>query len=1067
MGSGIIRWAVERPVSVAVGVILVIMFGFLSLLEIPIQLTPDISVPTVNVSTTWPGATPIEIESEILEEQEEALKSLPGLVRMTSTARRNAGSLELELEVGTSLETALIRVTNLLSQVPEYPETARQPVVTTANSTGPPLAVIVIQSDPPGRVVAEYRSWVDETVIPRMERIPGIANIRLIAGRDREIHIDFDPAQLASRGVTVSDIARAVRAELRDVSAGDIPIGKRRYVVRTQVTPQVVEDLEQTVLVTAVDGTPVRLGDVATVKSGLRKPEAIGLIDGSPSMALLCFREAGSNVLEVTEDVRAEVERLQTELLDPQGLQIRIVSDQTDYINGALELVRSNLILGGVLAITVLFLFLRSVGASAVVAISIPISVIGTALAMALMGRTVNIVSLAGMAFAVGMVVDNSIVVLENIDTWRSRERDVRLASLRGTREVWGAILASSLTTAAVFIPIISWQDEVGELLRDVAIAISTAVFVSLAVSVIVIPSFSARLLKSRHKAPSPTGDRPDGVGDGDANGDAEPDADAVGQDIARSDESGESERFQTIGRAVRWITRSRLRSAAVAVVGIGGAALLGLGLLPPMEYLPTGNRNIIFGVVIPPPGYSVEEMEKVGEFINGTLAEHVGVEKDGVPPLRRTFFAGGPDQAFMGAVAEDPYRVGEIAGYIRGLLRQVPDVIGFANQGTLFGRRLGGGRSIEIDIVGSDLVVMTRFGGRLMGALRQAMPGAQIRPIPGLDPGAPELRVEPDRAQASRLGMVTSDVSLLVDVYVDGAIIGELSVGGDTKRDVVLRARGVEIDSARALAAAPAATPLGRTTPVGEFTTITETLGPTVIQRIERRRAITLQISPPDDMAFEEAVDLVKNQVVGDLEAQGAIPPDVELGYAGNAGKLEETKERFFWVLVFAVIISFLLLSALFEDFLAPLAILVTVPLAGAGGIAGLRIVDATLGPQPLDMLTATGFVILVGVVVNNAILIVDGSLSRMRDRGLGLDDAVASAVRWRVRPILMSVLTSLAGLLPLVLFPGFGSELYRGVGGVVLGGLALSTVLSLFVVPAVFTTLWRMRWAAARILP
>jgi HAE1 family hydrophobic/amphiphilic exporter-1 len=403
------------------------------------------------------------------------------------------------------------------------------------------------------------------------------------------------------------------------------------------------------------------------------------------------------------------------------------------------------------------------------------------------------------------------------------------------------------------------------------------------------------------------------------------------------------------------------------------------------------------------------------------------------------------------------------MANFLRGVLREIPDIIGFASQGSLFGRTIGGGRAIEVDISGSDLDAMIQVGGRIMGALRQAMPLAQVRPVPNLDPGAPELRVEPRRAQAAQLGLSSSEIGLVVDVYVDGAIIGELSAGGEPKRDVVLRAVGVEIDSQRALEAAPAATPVGRTVPVGEFARITETLGPTVIQRIERRRAITLQVSPPDDIPFEVAIDTVKQAVAG-LGAEGAIPEGMQIEYSGSAGQLAATKARFGWVLLLAVIISFLLLSALFEDFLAPLAILVTVPLAGAGGVAGLRLVDATLGKQPLDMLTAMGFLILIGVVVNNAILIVDGALARMREQGLALDEAVTSAVRWRVRPILMSVLTSLAGLLPLVLFPGFGSELYRGVGGIVLGGLALSTVLSLFVVPAVFTSLWRVRGLVGR---
>ncbi len=1099
MGAGLIGWAISRPVSVSVGVILVTLFGVLSLSGIPIQLTPDVSIPSVSVATAWPGATPAEVESEILVEQEEALKSLPGLVRMTSQARRGSGTIDLELEVGSSLDEALVRVSNLLSQVPEYPRTARQPVISTANSSGPPLAVMVVQSVPIGRDVAEYRTWMEEFIVPQIERIRGVASIRLIAGRDTEIHIDFDPTRLAARGLTVTQISAAVRAELIDVSAGDIPMGKRRYVVRTEVTPDLPEELSRTVLRTTEDGTPILLGDVAEVSVGLRKPESVGFVNGSPSMALLAFRESGSNVLEVTREIHAVVADLEENYLAPEGLTMTVVSDQTGYINGALDLVRSNLLLGGLLAVGVLLLFLRSLGASLIVAVSIPISIVGTVLLMSLFGRTINIVSLAGMAFAVGMVVDNSIVVLENIDTWRNRSSDVGRAALFGTREVWGAIFASTCTTAAVFLPIIAWQDEVGELLRDVALAISTAVFVSLVVSVVVIPSFSARLLRARAQGKHQRPARPE-VEAADANVEAAADAgnlqdqpDPAAPTPATSadadDHRGANARpgpgttdadeptppaplgetrdpelpFRRVGAVVQWIVGSRVRSLLLATVGVFAVALVGVSMIPPAEYLPSGNRNIVFAVVLPPPGYSVDEMHSVGTYVQGRVVPHIKQEQGGVPAIARTFFVGGPDQSFMGVVAVDPNRVGEMAGFLRQVLSEVPDIIGFANQGSLFGRRLGGGRSIEIDISGSDLEAMTELGGRLMGALREALPGAQVRPIPGLDVGAPEFRVAPRRAEAARHGLSSSDIGLLVDAYVDGAIIGELGRAGEPKRDVVLRAQGVAIDSPADLRAAPVGTPGGEIVPVGEVAELIETLGPTVIQRIERRRAITLQISPPDTIALEDAINRVRDQVVPELEQQGAIPAGIRLGYSGSAGKLDETRARFASVLLLAVIITFLLLAALFEDFLAPFAILVTVPLAGAGGVLGLRLVDATLGPQPLDMLTATGFVILIGVVVNNAILIVDGALSRMRDGGLALDEAVTSAVRWRVRPILMSATTSLAGLLPLVLFPGSGSELYRGVGSIVLGGLALSTVLSLFIVPAVFTTLWRIRLTVA----
>ncbi|MCA9538767.1 MAG: efflux RND transporter permease subunit [Myxococcales bacterium] len=1023
MGSGVIGWAIRRPVTVTVGVILVVLFGVLSVLGLPIQLTPDITVPTITVSTNWPGATPTELEAEILEEQEEALKSLPGLVKMSSEARQGQSTITLELEVGSDLEEALVRASNLLSQVPDYPAAARQPVVSTSNSSGPPLAVLVIQSEPAGRSVGEYGTFVEDNVIPRLERIRGVSGIRLIGGRAQEVHIDFSPAELAARGVSVGQLATAVRGELRDVSAGDLALGKRQYVVRTEVAPPVPEDLENLVLRTAADGTPVRLGDVATVRQGLRKREAVGMMNGSPSMALLLFREAGYNVLEVTREIHAAVGELQRDLLAPEGLAMRVVSDQVGYIEGALDLVQQNLLLGGALAVIVLLIFLRSIRASLVVSIAIPVSVIGTALGMSLMGRTINIVSLAGMAFAVGMVVDNSIVVLEAIDTCRKQGIPAARAALLGTKEVWGAILASTLTTAAVFVPIIGWQDEVGELLRDVAVAISTSVFVSLVVSVLVIPSFSARLLRNaRNTVP------------------------------AEGAETGP----RGIARPVSWIVQRPLRSLMVAGLGLGLTGWAGLAFLPALEYLPTGNRDIVFGVVMPPPGYSVDEIERVGQKVQDYLVRYTGKEVDGKPALDRSFFVGTPAQAFMGAVSHDSPRMGEVTALVRESQAQIPGVFAFASQASLFGRRLGGGRSIEVDLLSADQVGTIQFGLKLMGALREALPGAQIRPIPGLDFGAAEFRVRPDRTQATRLGLNPAELGLLVDAYVDGAIIGELGPVGEPKRDVLLRAQGLDISDPEKLAAAPVPTPSGQMVPLGRVAKIEETLGPTVIQHIERRRSLTLQVSPPDDIPFEAAIDRVRDEVVPGLLSQA--PSDLRVRYSGSAGQLDDAKHAFAIALLLAVLICFLLLAALFEDFLAPITILVSVPLAGAGGVLCLRLVDATLGRQPLDMMTAVGFIILIGVVVNNAILVVDGALARMRD-GMPLAEATADAVRRRMRPIAMSVLTSLAGLTPMVLFPGSGSELYRGVGSVVLGGLALSTALTLFIVPAVFSLIWRVR--------
>jgi HAE1 family hydrophobic/amphiphilic exporter-1 len=416
-----------------------------------------------------------------------------------------------------------------------------------------------------------------------------------------------------------------------------------------------------------------------------------------------------------------------------------------------------------------------------------------------------------------------------------------------------------------------------------------------------------------------------------------------------------------------------------------------------------------------------------------------------------------------MGAVAEDAQQVPGLIPFYRGMQAEVPGAFGFATQASLFASRIGGSRAVEVEIAGRDLAGSIGTGIKLMGAIGEKIPGAQIRPIPSLDLGAPEIHAVPRRDESAGLAMGGAELGLTVDALVDGAIVGEFGREGEPKIDVVLRAkmRAGQIEDPEGLANAPVATPSGQVVPLGTLARIEERVGPTRIQRIERRRALILQVQPPPEVALEAAMGTIRTDVVAPMQASGEIPEEQDITLSGTASKLELAQRQFGRVLLLAVVISFLLLAALFEDFLAPIAVLVTVPLAAAGGLLGLRLVDAYLGPQPLDLMTALGFLILIGVVVNNAILVVDGALARLRD-GLSLDDAVPEAVGARVRPIFMSTLTSLAGLLPMVLFPGSGSELYRGVGSVVLGGLALATLLTIFVVPCLFSLLWRLRGRA-----
>lgn len=1035
--AGLLNAAIQRPVSVLAGVLLVVFFGVLAVTGLPIQLTPDIERPTITVTTDWPGASPVEVETDIIDEQEEELKNVQGLIEMESTANSNSGTITLEFRVGTDLDEAVVRVSNALNQVSSYPENVEQPRIRTANSSGPPLAV-VIGSSMDGGTMAPYRTWMENEILPQIERIPGISGAYMRGGQVDEVHIDFKPEDLAARGLTVAMVVQRIQGELRNVSAGDVRIGKRRLLVRTMLAAELAPEMEQIVIGADADGVPIKLGDVARVTLGLRKATDVAQINDRPGIAMLFFRESGANVLEVTEQIIDLVERLDVEEFQPEGLRLQVVSDQSGYITDSLSQVRTNLLLGAGFAIIVLLLFLRSFGASAIISIAIPISALGTALGMAVLGRSVNVVSLAGVTFAIGMVVDASIVSLENIVTWRGRLTDPKRAAFYATKEVWGALLASTATTVVVFAPVITWDGEIGEILRDIAFAISIAVTLSFAVSVLVIPSLSVWLLGKQTAA----------------------------SEVERK--PGPLKRFgqwtlDSIVWQVAFLGRGALRSALVVIVAVALAGVVAQVLLPKFEYLPEGNRNLVFGIILPPPGYSVESVEELANDVQSEMYARTGVEREGEPGIDRSFFVGDPSTIIAGGVALRNDGVGEMLQFMRQLHGQTPGAISFANQASLFGNGIGAGRAIEVEITGVDLNVMIPLAQQMYGAISQAIPGSQIRPIPLLDLGAPELQVRPRRDDTAGFGVVSPDLALLTNAYIDGAIIGEWGQEGDTKIDVVFRAINDEGDYAyetpEALSSAPVALNTGQVVPFGVLADIETALGPTVIQRLERRRAVILQVTPPIDVPLEGAIETVRNDVIAQFQAQSRIPEDVSINIGGTAGKLEVAKKQFIGILLIALIISFLLLAALFEDFLAPVVVLTVIPLAAAGGVIALQLVNAFLAPQPLDLISAIGFLILIGVVVNNAILIVDGALTRIR-AGDSIDDAIAEAVRGRVRPIFMSTATSLAGLAPMIFVTGEGSELYRGVGTIVLGGLALSTVLALYVVPSFFTLLWRIRF-------
>ena len=1031
----LIRLSIERPIAIVAMVLMIVLFGYVALQRIPIQMAPDVRQPVIIVKTSWPGAAPQEVEREIINPQEDELKGLEGVKKMTSKAQRNQGEVTLEFGPEINFDRALLLVANRLDRVSGYPEEADEPVLSTSGTEDNAIAwFIITRQEGNTRPMVENGDFLADVVQERIERVSGVAGANIFGQTEREMSITITPEKLARYGMTVSYVLQRLRSANASITGGDVEEGKRRYVVRTEGdlnTTQLVEDV-----VLRSDGESggrgvgrVLVRDIADVSIGYKKAQSRLRMLNQPALAFNITREQGANVIKTMADVRAVIKELADGPVKRQGLVIEQVYDETDYINSSIDLVRTNIIYGGLLAIIVLMIFLRSWRPTAVVAMSIPVSVVGSFVAMAVLGRSLNVISLAGIAFAVGMVVDAAIVVLENIFRLRQEGRSRAEAAYYGAQQVWPAVLVSALTTVMVFIPILIMDLEVGQLFRDIAVAISVSVMLSLLVAVTLIPALANGLL-----------------------GGVKTEMGAlrvpVMDDLARG--------FTNFwARYARFVVRYKTMAVAIVALIVVVAGSVSILIMPKLDYLPQGNRNLMFGIVLPPAGYNLDTNEGIARNIADATRKYwsrgayAGINKPEDQKIDRFFYVARLGSMFMAATHVDPQKAGELKALIEGPARAEPGVFAFMFQPSLFGRSVGSGRAIDIEISGPDLETVYGVGREVFFAAREVLPpseGNSVRPKPALTLGEPEVRITPDRVRLSDNGLSARELGESVDAFNDGIRVAEVTVEGK-RIDLTLKGPELDRESTQAIRSLPVVTSDGRIVPVGNLADVRETTGPTEIERIERSRAMTISVSPNDNIPLEAAEELLEEKVLAPIRARG-LPEGVQFRIGGSADKLKETWNHMQLDLLMALVIVFLVMAVLFESFLYPWIVMLTVPVAAAGGLGGLALLN-TYVAQSLDMLTMLGFVILIGIVVNNAILLVHQTLFHIREDAMDVNTAIETATRNRIRPIFMSTLTSVFGMLPLVAFPGPGSELYRGLGAVVLGGLSLSAVLTMAIVP------------------
>ncbi len=1014
----ITRASLNNPAAIAALLALVMLFGVLAMFNLPLQLFPDIDQPQLSVVTNWRAASPTEIESEILEPQEEVLQGLPGLEQMEGNANAGGSWVNLTFAVGTDMQAVLVDVLGRLNRLPPMPADANPPVVQlSGEDTNQNLTWFFVQLLPGTKgTIEDHFRFVQDTIKPRIEAIPGVARVEVNGAMPEELSIDVDLIKAADYGIDVPSIAR-LAGRSNDVSGGFIDVGRRQYTLRFagRYRPQ---DLGALILAWR-NGSPVKLGDIATI--GIKRParQFVGYQNGNPALGLRIVRENGANVLATLDAVKAEVATLRDGPIKERGLAIEQSFDSGLFINRAIGLLSGNLLAGILLSIGCLWWFLRDRRATILIASAIPVSLLATFVVLSLAGRSLNVISLAGLAFAVGMVMDAAIVVAENIVRLKEAGKLPLEAAYLGTRQVIGALFASTITTIAVFVPVLFLKDVEGQLFGDLAITISIAVAISLLIAVTLMPAAAGGWLRAKQFGGKVSG------------------------------------HWQAITRWIMQHTATRRQQLLWMTGLVVGPIALAMVMAPKLDYLPPVKRAAVDTWFNLPPGMSPEQVDReIFTVVRERMAPYIKGDKQ--PQLKNWYIQAWPGGGTLGARVLDENRIGDLERIIREeIVVGLPDTSSFTAEGELFGGFGGSSRAIFIHLQAGDSERLNAAAMQGSELLQKAFPGANVQTFPNADTRNAELRVQPNDRRLAEAGWSRTELGTVVRTLGDGSWLGEY-FDGDQRMDIILRGKGWS--DPEQLATMPLQTGSGGVMPLGELASIDTVMTAPQLRRIDRRRTVTLTIDPPATLSLEDALAVVNEQVLPLLRRE--LPADASIQVGGSADQLDKIVSTMAKNFALALLVLFLLMAAMFKSMKDSALVIATMPLAIFGGVLGLR----TLGLftfQSLDLLSMIGFVMLLGMVVNNAILLVTQARAAERE-GLDIDAAVEQALLQRLRPIFIGALTGVVGALPMAINPGPGAVIYRGLAAVTVGGVGFSLIFTAVLIPAALRWLGHRRTSA-----
>jgi HAE1 family hydrophobic/amphiphilic exporter-1 len=1013
--------AIRRPVFTVMVTAALLVLGLVGFKRLGTDLFPDVSFPAVAVTVPYPGASPTEVETLVAKPIEDAVVSINGIDRVRTFSREGSALAIVLFNLGVDVKDAATEVRERVSQIRyKFPDGAKEPQISRFDVTASPILTYTLRGQDS---LSELREYADDVIRPALEQVEGVAAVAIEGGPEKEITVKLDRAKLDALGLSPGAIAMRLRAENLNVPAGRFEEGSREVGVRTVGEFTDVEQVRDVIVQTSPDGSVVRLRDVAQVVDGFAELRTRARVNGEEAVTFAVRKQSGTNTVEVSRGVKAKLAELEKSF--PKGMAASLIIDQSRFIEDNVKQVEHDLVFGGLMAILVILIFMMDLRSTLISAVALPTSVIGTFFFMYLLGYTLNMMSLLALSLAIGLLIDDAVVVRENIFKHLERGKPPKQAALDGTKEVALSVLATTLTIVAVFLPVAFVEGMVGQFFRQFGITISVAVVISLFVAFTLDPMLSSRFSKAL-------------------------------------DEKKKISLFDYVKKPFEWFFRtledtyaallawSLRHKLIVGALAIGSLFFMGyISKLMGSEFVNSEDRGQFIVEAELPAGTSLEETANQAEKVEAEILKH--------PEVRVVFATlgvdGEPNKLRLRVVTsnkdERTIKLVELKDHARNAARHLVEGTRVTVADPAFVEGAATEAPIMINVRGEDFTKIEDAARKIEKILKQT-PGVsdiQVR----YSPGRPEVSVELDRQRAADRGLTLSEVALALRTAVEGDESGNLRRDGDEIPIRVRLAEGYRGDES-ALANLTLQTRAGPIK-LSDVATFTRTEGPQVIERENRDRQITIWATP---------VGRPLGDVANDFQPQIAalkLPSDMSIFYDGQLRLMNETNTNMALALLLGVVFIYIVLASQFESFLHPLTIMLTLPLALVGGILGLFLTDNTMAMGAL-----IGIVLLMGLVSKNAILLIDRAIVRVRDHGEPPLQAVLEAGPERLRPILMTSAAMVLGMLPTAISDGEGSEFRAPMAIAVIGGVVSSTLLSLIVVPVFYLALENLKGVLRR---